>query len=83
MRNLTVFSGGAFSAKDAILVALQSLNNNMTEMGASLRSLKEKGGTQTPTTAVPATKRKSLSTGDNSDTKESDTDTLLVANRIL
>lgn len=50
-------SGGAFSANDAMLVALQSLNKNMTEMGASLRSLKEKGETQTPTMAVPTTKR--------------------------
>lgn len=39
------FSGGSFSANDAILAALQSLNKNMTEMGASLRSLKEKGET--------------------------------------
>lgn len=64
------FSGGSFSANDAILAALQSLNKNMTEMGASLRSLKEKGETQTPITAEPATKRKSPSTGDNSDTEE-------------
>lgn len=75
------FSGGSFSANDAILAALQSLNKNMTEMGASLRSLKEKGETQTPTMAEPATKRKSPSTGDNSDTEESDADALLAANK--
>ena len=50
-------SGGAFNANDAMLVALQSLNKNMTEMGISLRSLKEKGETQTPTMAVPTTKQ--------------------------
>jgi len=49
-------SRGAFSANDAMLVALQSLNKNMTEMGASLRSLKEKGETQIPTMVVPTTK---------------------------
>ena len=65
----------------AILAILQSLNKNMTEMGASLRSLKEKGETQTPTTAEPATKRKSLSTGDSSDTEELDADALLAANK--
>jgi len=75
------FSGGPFSANDAILAALQSLNKNMTEMGSSLRSLKEKGETQTPTMAEPATKQKSPSTGDNSDTEESDADTLLAANK--
>ena len=80
-------SEGAFNANDAMLVALQSLNKNMTEMGASLRSLKEKGETQIPTMAVPTTKRylpqKSPSTGDNSNTEESDADVLLATNRIL
>ena len=50
-------------------------------MGASLRSLKEKGETQSPTTAEPATKRKSPSTGDSSDTEELDADALFAANK--
>lgn len=74
-------SGGTFSANDTILAVLQSLNKNMTEMGASLRSLKKEGETQTPTTAEPAKKRKSPSTGDNSDSEESDADALLATNK--
>ena len=53
----------------------------MTEMRESLRSLKQKGETQTPTTVEPAKKRKYPSTGDDSDTEESDADTLLAANK--
>ena len=74
-------SGETFGANDAILAILQSLNKNMTEMDALLRSLKEKGKTQTPTTAEPATKRKSPSTGDSSDKEELDADALLAANK--
>ena len=45
-----------------------------------LRSLKQKGETQTPTTAEPA-KQKFPSTGDGSDSEESDADKLLDANK--
>ena len=77
-----VLSGGTSNTNYAILTVLQSLNKNMTEMGESLRSLKHKGETQTPTTAEPAKrKRKSPSTGDGSDSEESDADKLLDANK--
>ena len=39
-------SGGAFNANDAMLVALQSLNKNMTEMGSD--HWKRKGKLRTP-----------------------------------
>ena len=74
-------SGGPSDTNYAILAVLQSLNKNMTEMGESLRSLKQKGETQTPTTAEPAKKRKSPSRGDDSDSEESDADKLLAANK--
>ena len=74
-------SGGPSYTNYAILAVLQSLNKNMTEMGESLRSLKQKGETQTPTTAEPAKKRKSPSRGDYSDSEESDADKLLAANK--
>ena len=76
-----VLSGGTSNTNYAILTVLQSLNKNMTEMGESLRSLKRKRETQTPTTAEPAKrKRISPSTGDGSDSEESDADKLLDAN---
>ena len=50
-------------------------------MGESLRSLKQKGGTQTPRTAEPAKTRTSLSTGENSDSEEFEADKLLAANK--
>ena len=43
--------------------------------------LKQKGETQTPKTAEPAKKRKSPSTGDDSDSHESDAEELLAANK--
>ena len=43
-----VLSGGTSNTNYAILTVLQSLNKSMTEMGESLRSLKQKGETQTP-----------------------------------
>ena len=76
-----VRSGGTSDTNYAILAVLQSLNKNMTEMGESLRSLKQKGETQTPKTAEPAEKRKSPSTGDDSDSQESDAEELLAANK--
>ena len=77
-----VLSGGTSNTNYAILTVLQSLNKNMTEMGESLRSLKRKRETQTPTTAEPAKrKRISPSTGDGSDSEESDADKLLDANK--
>ena len=51
----------------------------MTEMGESLRLLKQKRETQIPTTAEPIKKRKSSSTGD--DSEESDVDKLLAASK--
>ena len=51
-------SGGTSDTSNAILAVLQSLNKTMTEMGESLRSLKQKGETQTPTTAEPAKKKR-------------------------
>ena len=74
-------SGGPSDTNYAILTVLQSLNKNMTEMGESLRSLKQKGETQTPTTAEPAKKRKSPSRSNDSDSEESDADKLLAANK--
>ena len=74
-------SGETSAISYAILAVLQSLNKNMTEMGESLRSLKQKGETQTPKTAEPAKKRKSPSTGDDSDSQESDAEELLAANK--
>ena len=76
-----VHSGGTSDTNYAILAVLQSLNKNMTEMGESLRSLKRKGETQTPKTAEPAKKRKFPSTGDDSDSQESDAEELLAANK--
>ena len=81
MRNLTYFLVRPSNTNHAILAVLQSLNKNMTEMGESLRSLKQKGGTQTPRTAEPAKTRTSLSTGDNSDSEEFGADKLLAANK--
>ena len=43
-----VLSGETSNTDYAILAVLQSPNKNMTEMGESLRSLKQKGETQTP-----------------------------------
>ncbi|XP_068757998.1 uncharacterized protein [Montipora capricornis] len=74
-------SGETSATNYAILAVLQSLNKNMTEMGESLRSLKQKGETQTPKTAEPAKKRKSSSTGDDSDSQESDAEELFAANK--
>ena len=75
-------SEGTSNTNYAILAVLQSLNKNMTEMGESFRSLKQKGETQTPTMAEPAKqKRKSPSMGDGSDPEESDADKLLDANK--
>ena len=51
-------SGGISDTNYAIFAVLQSLNKNMTEMGESLRSLKQKGKTKTPTTVEPAKKMK-------------------------
>ena len=53
----------------------------MTEIGELLRSLKQKEETQAPTMAEPAKKRKSLSTGDDSDSEESNAEKLLAANK--
>jgi len=62
-----VLPEGTSSTNNAILTVLQSLNKNMTVMGESLRSLQQKGETQTPTMAEPAKKRKPPSIGDDSD----------------
>ena len=58
-------TGGTSSTNDPLLAVLQSLNKNMAVMGESLRSLKQNGEAQTPTTAESAKKRKSPSTGDD------------------
>ena len=76
---LSTDTGGTSDTNYAILAVLQSLNKNMTEMGESLRLLKQKRETQIPTTAEPIKKRKSSSTGD--DSEESDVDKLLAASK--
>ena len=74
-------SGGTSSTNDPLLAVLQSLNKNMAVMGESLRSLKQNREAQTPTMAESAKKRKSPSTGDDSDSEVSDADKLLASNK--
>lgn len=69
-----VLSGGNSSTNDTLLDVLQSFNMNIAVKGESLRSLKQQA--QTPTTAESAKKRKSSSTGDDSDSEVSEADKL-------
>ena len=76
-----VLSGGTSSTNDPLLAVLQSLNKNMAVMGESLRSLQQNGEAQTSPTAESGKKRKSPSTGDDSDSEVSDADKLLASNK--